>query len=281
MRLIMKLISWCIGCMDWRKGSLRKRNNMNLGICRLCGEYKELCKKSHIIGNSNYKFLRDKETFLYVDKRSIRASENRQRRYTGEFEGGILCTTCDNERIGNLETYASSLRDSRIKNTKREKFEENGVMHLRISGAGYDYIKYKLNLLSILWRASISSRAFFKDVILDIEDEERIRKMILDNNPGEVYDYPCCIISPALMCGGIGYSLQDVGFIRSPFSSERKGIKIVNLVISGFHYNIGITTMPNAFLNDIISIQKENLIIKYQTTDQTIAQRKSMKDLFD
>jgi hypothetical protein len=56
-----------------------------------------------------------------------------------------------------------------------------------------DYTSFKLFLLSILWRSSITKRGFFKYVALGSEHEEIIRLMLLDKNPKEVVDYPCFI----------------------------------------------------------------------------------------
>jgi hypothetical protein len=51
------------------------------------------------------------------------------------------------------------------------------------------YIKLKLFLLSVLWRASISTRPFFSCINLG-PHEETLRRMILEGNPGEASDYP-------------------------------------------------------------------------------------------
>jgi hypothetical protein len=56
------------------------------------------------------------------------------------------------------------------------------------------YKKFKLFLLSILWRASISSRPLFKNISLG-PHEEIIRKMVFEKNPGEVSDYPIMFLS--------------------------------------------------------------------------------------
>jgi hypothetical protein len=128
---------------------------------------------------------------LYVEKKN-----NKEKRIqTGEFEGNILCAKCDNEIIGLYELYASQIINSKSRvsginvNIYKNKYGVEQYAKL----IGVDYTKFKLFLLSILWRASISKRDFFKETKLNLEDEERLREMIFNKNPGNPDDFPCTI----------------------------------------------------------------------------------------
>lgn len=55
-----------------------------------------------------------------------------------------------------------------------------------------DYASFKLFLLSILWRSSVSTLPEFQDVELG-PYEEPIRQMLLERAPGTRYDFPCII----------------------------------------------------------------------------------------
>jgi hypothetical protein len=55
-----------------------------------------------------------------------------------------------------------------------------------------DYASFKLFLLSILWRSSISTLPEFQAVQLG-RYEEPIRRMLLERAPGTRYDFPCII----------------------------------------------------------------------------------------
>lgn len=62
-----------------------------------------------------------------------------------------------------------------------------------------DYRKFKLFLLSILWRAGVSSLQFFERVQLG-KHSEILRRMLLEGNPGAPREYPCILFglkSPA------------------------------------------------------------------------------------
>jgi hypothetical protein len=119
---------------------------------------------------------------------------------TGEYEGGILCTDCENKVLGLYESYASKAmyggRFSRKeKNPVCKKYRNSeGPDFTRVDNI--DYAKFKLFLLSILWRASISSREFFAEVNLG-PHEETLRQMILSGNPGNVEDFPVLVATYA------------------------------------------------------------------------------------
>lgn len=55
---------------------------------------------------------------------------------------------------------------------------------------GIDYEKLRLFQLSVIWRASVSQHAFFANVSLG-PHEERLRIMLLTQDPGDPGRYPC------------------------------------------------------------------------------------------
>jgi len=161
--------------------------------CKLCRQEKELLTKSHIIPNFMYKeFFDENHTALMVSGNNFSNVQNKQ---TGEYESNILCKTCDNEKIGKFENYAktvlyggNNIRRVNIPNCINEK-NKNGIEFTYCQGINYK--KFKLFLLSVLWRSSISSRPFFSEVSLGEKHSENIRKMILYEEPGNIDDYPC------------------------------------------------------------------------------------------
>jgi len=147
-----------------------------------------------LIGEEGYFHKIKKNTFKeYSSGKTIKKFQ------TGEYDRDILCAKCENEVLcQRYEDYAAKvyqLIDSKLKSFKGIKIElitnKNGVNGKYINGI--DYTKFKLFLLSILWRASISKRDFFDQVKLGNKHEEIIRKMIFDENPKQPEDYPCFI----------------------------------------------------------------------------------------
>jgi hypothetical protein len=58
-----------------------------------------------------------------------------------------------------------------------------------------DYATFKLFLMSLLWRAGVSTLETFEEVDLG-PHESRLRQMLLAAEPGAPHDYACLIIIP-------------------------------------------------------------------------------------
>jgi len=159
--------------------------------CKLCLQEKDLLKRSHIIPNFMYKELFDEKHILVKIDLSTNKDDLVQ---SGEYEANILCKDCDNSILGGLENYANNvLYGGNIKGISMvNEINKHNVSYTKCSGI--DYKKFKLFLLSIIWRSSISSKNFYNFVDLG-PYEEIIRKMIIDNDPQRQIDFPCIICS--------------------------------------------------------------------------------------
>ena len=112
---------------------------------------------------------------------------------TGEYESDILCQDCDNKVIGGLESYANLVLYGGNVPVKMQNYQQtDGLEYTKVEGV--DYKKFKLFLLSILWRAGISARPFFQQVYLG-PYEEKLRQMIINSDPGPATYFPCIISS--------------------------------------------------------------------------------------
>jgi hypothetical protein len=165
---------------------------MKIGICKLCRKKKELIRKSHIIPNFMYKGLfDDNHTVMVFNQKKLDTFKTMP---TGFYNKYFLCENCDRNIIGRLETYASvvlyggNLRD----NLKFEtRISQSGIKSIYVTKL--DYKLFKLFLLSILWRASISKLQFFSNVNLG-KHENIIRRMILNGDPKNEKDYLTSIV---------------------------------------------------------------------------------------
>lgn len=154
---------------------------------------------------------------------------------TGEYDSNILCRECDNEIIGEFESYASSilyggsesLSESQ-KPSMRNFVNQHGIEFTYCENL--DYKKFKLFLLSVLWRASVSKRDLFSLIELG-SHEDILREMIFEGNPKEKNDYPCVIYT----------SLSDdstpVEFIVQPSPGKKGTTQFYKFPISGMFYN--------------------------------------------
>lgn len=142
--------------------------------CKLCGNSSPL-KKSHIVPEFVFRPLYDEMHRMHV--LSLQEQKPRPFRYKGLRER-LLCGECE-AKLSKYESYASTAF-----NDKETETPLDGVVIVK----GVDYKQFKLFLLSILWRSSVSSLEFFNDVNLGIH-EDKIRKTILNDDPGPSEKY--------------------------------------------------------------------------------------------
>ncbi|WP_374950140.1 hypothetical protein [Mucilaginibacter sp.] len=165
------------------------------GICRLCQQEKDLIRRSHIWPDFMYKGMYDDKGRLYV----INSSEPAKHRtvQSGSYEQHIFCSDCDNVRIGQLERYASN-------NLYRKPYLEENAAFKQISVPGgiqvihcedLNYNQFKLFLLSLLWRASISTEAVFENFKLGEDEEEFLRASIYEKAVVDEMAFPCVLLT--------------------------------------------------------------------------------------
>ena len=152
-----------------------------MNLCRLCKEEHEL-RNSHIIPEFFYEPLYDEKHRFNILTTLENKSNSFSQKGIREF---LLCNSCE-QKIGNFEHYASLVFKSNLSGLSMHR---DGPL---IFVEGINYKKFKLFLLSIIWRASISSREFFKQVSLG-PHEESLRLLLMNEEPGPALKYPCLI----------------------------------------------------------------------------------------
>jgi hypothetical protein len=159
-------------------------------ICCLCGLKKQLIK-AHIIPRKLYKPIReasvgeppsDQVPRIYV----VGTEQKPKQSQSGIYESSILCKECDGDLIGLWDNYGQTFLLS-------TSFSENCLVDNARKLAAYkieefDYKQLKLFFMSILWRAAITSDQFFAQIKLG-SWEEKLRKMILAQDPGNENDF--------------------------------------------------------------------------------------------
>jgi hypothetical protein len=167
---------------------------MKTGICKLCGNQRDLIGKSHIIPNFMYTDILDDQHRMLLQP----LKEDRQSaRYlqTGFFEKNMLCEHCDNVIIGTLERYAAGvLYGNPIKDKPivKKAMSSDGMRFLTLEKI--DYTKLKLFVLSVLWRAHISKNKFVSKIDIAANEEE-IRDKLLSGNAGSEDDFMISLLA--------------------------------------------------------------------------------------
>jgi hypothetical protein len=229
------------------------------GICKLCGENSEL-QNSHIIPEFFYDLIYDENPRRF---RSVPADPSEKIKY--EQQGiceHLFCKDCDNRRLGQWEDYVKrAFIDGKIVDGKRPqavKMRECVVLQ------NLDYKKFKLFLLSLLWRMSIAKHDFFANVNLGQQHEGKIHKALLDEDPLRPEEYPCTF--EFLTLGGKHY--QDL--ILKPYCL-RGTFRVYLAIISGirFSFFVGGCAAPEPFVSMAINQQNELIIGQTEIRDDS------------
>lgn len=165
------------------------------GHCKLCGSHKQLVK-AHIIPEFLYKELyNDIHQTQYVDSnKNVELIKNLK---TGIWDSEILCKECDGDILNaRYDDYASKALWG-YKNLNLVLEGKYLIQDPRITWQVWknlDTGRLKLFFLSVLWRASVTKKSFFNDVSLGSLHEQNIKEMLMENNPGDLDDYPILLI---------------------------------------------------------------------------------------
>ena len=152
--------------------------------CRLCKKDRPL-RKSHVFPEWLYKPLYDDNHRFFV----LSTDKNKKRgtRPKGIYER-LLCHECE-QRFSKWEGYARDV----FYDLSLKVVEDNRAFVF----SGLQYTPFKLFQMSLIWRASITSRPEVHRIDLG-HHTERLRKMLLEDHPGEVYEYGSILMLPAL-----------------------------------------------------------------------------------
>lgn len=217
-----------------------------IGKCWLCQQQGTLVE-GHIIPNFSYKPLKEKEGLYYIV--STDPQKKQLKRQKGLTEH-LLCAECDNERLGSNERH---LAEVLFGGHPLDGEQDARVLRVR----GYDYDKVKAGLLSILWRMSITSQPYFKDVQLGPKHEEAIRQALMLGSRFGEEEYPILLTAPFFE----GQHLGD--WILPPDSARVGHNRVYRCLISGllFTFFVGSARLDEK-LRPLILRQTEWPILK-------------------
>jgi hypothetical protein len=193
-----------------------------MAICKLCNETKDLVD-SHIFPEFMYTPMYDENhKFKVLTTKSIDVLKEPRK---GIYEK-LFCKKCDNEIIGKYEDHAAKVMFGDGKKEIEIKETKMGLLIREI-----DYTLFKLFQISLLWRASISTRPEIKRISLG-PHSEKMRMMLYTENPGEIYEYGAVIYF-------FPKSSKDMkDLIVSPELSEKRieGNRIYRAIFNGLFW---------------------------------------------
>lgn len=211
--------------------------------CKLCNSDAKLCN-SHILSEFIYGPLYDEKHSFHV--LSGLPNPPRSKEQKG-FREELFCESCEGI-LSNYEDYAKRAITGGVLLDCKESLYGKAISNL-------DYEKFKLFKLSILFRASISKHLAFSRVKLG-PHEEKIRKMILDRNPGSQRDYPCLVVGLA------GEKKLTQSIIDQPEKLKIQGIHVYRFIFLGLMWVYFVSSnLPKTFLEEVLLDANGNMVM--------------------
>lgn len=137
--------------------------------CAMCGLDKPL-QNSHIIPRSYFRSLKGKDGQLFV----VKADEgNNPKLSNSDPKEKLLCRDCEQFLSDSYEKYGTRL----LKDKNKVKRTEQGVVI-----KDFKFKQFYLYLISILWRASISTIQPYKHIFLSNEINQLLCNQIKNNS---------------------------------------------------------------------------------------------------
>lgn len=161
-----------------------------MATCKLCGENRQLIK-AHIIPRQLYKPIRqasieapprDQAPWIFT----TRIGQGSTQVQNGIQDSSILCHECDNKLLGPWDAYGQKFLKNLTCPVKT--IVDSTDKYTLCEVEDFDYKQLKLFFMSVLFRAHITSNEFFSQVNLG-QWMKKLKKMILDQNPGDQNDF--------------------------------------------------------------------------------------------
>lgn len=195
-------------------------------VCALCKMNGDL-QNSHIIPEFFYKLVYDPNPRRF---RVISAIVSEPERFEQKgFRERLLCKDCE-QKLGRWESYA---KKSFVDGQGLQITQQN----IAVALSNLDYKLFKLFLLSLIWRMSVSTLDFFKEVRLG-PYEEKIRLALINEDPLRPEQCACSMVVVQLS----GKTYTD--WIVEPTLARVSGRHVYSLVITGILLNFHVGKQP-------------------------------------
>lgn len=197
-------------------------------ICKLCQNNSNL-KKSHIIPECFFDSVYDSKHRTFP----ISMNDNNNMKLVQQgFKEKLLCGNCE-QKFSKWETILKKhLIEIGDKTNNYLKFTYFEKYQNLFKVENIKYKEFKLGILSILWRMSISSHDFVKDYDLGSDYEEKLRQILFSEALVDEKKYPILVTR---------YEINktfDPGLILAFSSDKHQTFIVQSFVIWGHHFKI-------------------------------------------
>jgi len=191
-----------------------------MALCKFCGQDRPLTK-AHIVPAAFFRDTKlEKRAPLYL--LSSDPAAHVKKALIGPYDPGILCRACE-DRFHEFDDYAGNL----LIRDRNKVFNEAGRQV--VVADGVDYRKLKLFVVSVLWRASVSTLPYYRRVDLGPR-AARACQMIAEGDPGKPSEFgtvlSCWVPTPG---GSLPPKLN-----ANPYTRRIDGLPVARLFLSSF-----------------------------------------------
>jgi hypothetical protein len=205
-----------------------------MGICKLCGENRELIR-AHIIPLA---FHRDLQSDSAQPPVILGTSPNSYPRRSpgGLYDEDLLCLPCE-QRFGPWDQYGAECLLQRFEKDAQPRYSNGEVLVYEIHN--WDQARLRIFALSLLWRAALTNNEIFRRVTLG-PHEPRLRQRILADDPGSPDDFSVFISRWHVRPEHAGMESTQM----SPYCWRLEGINMAKIFLGGFVFYIKVDRRP-------------------------------------
>lgn len=209
--------------------------NQSKCTCRLCLQDKKLIK-AHIVSEGFFRLLRREN--IAPEMHSNTPGSFPKRMPVGTYDSTILCSECDG-KMAPWDDYGQQVLIRQFPEAVKMSLQGKTVAWRMEK---FDYQRLKLFFMSLLWRASVSTQTFYKRISVG-PFEDRLRTMILNENPGDSQEF--AVVLARIEDGEITAMLD-------PHRERHDGISFSRFYLPGFVVYLKVDKRPTpSFLADL------------------------------
>jgi hypothetical protein len=196
-------------------------------ICKYCDQEVNHLIKAHIIPRSFFGLVR-KEAKYAVTFQASAEGVRTEYKQAGIYDESILCERCE-QQFTTWDNHGFAVLST--ERTDKDVYRDPAGYECGVVVPDLEYDVFKLFLLSVLWRASVSSDKFFRKVQLG-PHENRIRAYLKAREAPTTQEYAAILILPFgqpfpnVMLTPFRSRVKDVWFYRLYFPNVIALIKV-------------------------------------------------------
>lgn len=195
--------------------------------CKFCGNESTLMN-AHVIPAGFFRRIRQGKEPLEVITNS--AGGYTKKSQIGEYDKTIVCGNC--EAIWQeWDNYAQQLLAEEPLNGRARYYNNRKICYVVDN---YEYSKLKLFFISMAWRASVSSRKFFRRVSLG-QFEDIAKQHTMNGNPGNSEDF-------SVVVSKFNHPLAK-GTL-DPYMYQNSGVNYIRFYLAGYMADMKVDHKP-------------------------------------